>query len=174
MDLFGISKEMTSLGSNGKDAQLSAPTEQDRYNFLPNVDFQNLNISFNGCGFLGIYHIGVATALKTYVPDFRIENISGASAGAVAAVCLLGGVETGKHNISFFINCYVCVNICLYIKLAITSQNHISDQCALAILDTVVECRKLLGGPFNPSFDPCKHFEDILHKVSVQAIILQS
>ena len=44
---------------------------------------------------------------------------------------------------------------------------HISDQMALAILDTVVECRKLLGGPFNPSFDPCKHFEDILHKVSV-------
>ena len=105
MDLFGISNEMTSLGSNGKDAQLSGLNEQDRYNFLPNVDFQNLNISFNGCGFLGIYHIGVATALKTYVPDFRIENISGASAGAVAAVCLLGGVETGKHNISFFIHC---------------------------------------------------------------------
>ena len=119
MDLFGISNEMTSLGSNGKDAQLSGPTEQDRYNFLPNVDFQNLNISFNGCGFLGIYHIGVATALKTYVPDFRIENISGASAGAVAAVCLLGGVETGKHNISFFINCYVLIH--LYINLDITS-----------------------------------------------------
>ena len=105
MDLFGISNEMTSLGSNGKDAQLSGPTEQDRYNFLPNVDFQNLNISFNGCGFLGIYHMGVATALKTYVPDFRIENICGASAGALAAVCLLGGVPTGKSKI--YIYCHI-------------------------------------------------------------------
>ena len=143
--------------------------DQDRYNFSPNVDLPNLNISFNGCGFLGIYHIGVATALKTYVPDFRIENISGASAGAVAAVCLLGGVETGKHNISVFINCYVLSFIIytyIYMKLDIKGA-HILDQMALAILDTVVECRKLLGGPFNPSFDPCKHFEDILHKVSV-------
>ena len=98
MDLFEMSAEMTNLGCNGNDAQSSSPHDQDCYNFLPNVDFQNLNISFNGCGFLGIYHIGVATALKTYVPDFRIENISGASAGAVAAVCLLGGVETGKYK----------------------------------------------------------------------------
>ena len=45
---------------------------------------------------------------------------------------------------------------------------YVLDQMALAILDTVVECRKLLGGPFNPSFDPCKHFEDLLHKVSVE------
>ena len=45
---------------------------------------------------------------------------------------------------------------------------YVLDQMALAILDTVVECRKLLGGPFNPSFDPCKHFEDLLHKVSTK------
>ena len=62
---------------------------------LPNIDFQNLNISFNGCGFLGIYHVGVATALRTYVPNFRIENVCGASAGALAAVCLIGNVPTG-------------------------------------------------------------------------------
>ena len=103
MDPFGMSAEMTNLGHNGNDAQSSSPNDKDCYNFLPNVDFQNLNISFNGCGFLGIYHIGVATALKTYVPDFRIENISGASAGAVAAVCLLGGVETGKYNFLSFL-----------------------------------------------------------------------
>ena len=54
----------------------------------------------------------------------------------------------------------------LYIKGA-----YVLDQMALAILDTVVECRKLLGGPFNPSFDPCKHFEDLLHKVSVKKIL---
>ena len=77
----------------------SSTTSADHHHSLPNIDFQNLNISFNGCGFLGIYHIGVATALKTYVPDFRIENVSGASAGALAAVCLLGGVPTGKQDL---------------------------------------------------------------------------
>jgi len=31
---------------------------------VPVFDPDNVNISFNGCGFLGIYHVGVA-ALKT-------------------------------------------------------------------------------------------------------------
>merc|ERR1719400_969851 len=75
-------------------SRAGSTTSADHQHSLPNIDFQNLNISFNGCGFLGIYHIGVATALKTYVPDFRIENVSGASAGALAAVCLLAGVST--------------------------------------------------------------------------------
>ena len=64
----------------------------------PNIDFQNLNISFNGCGFLGIYHVGVATALRTYIPHFRIANVCGASAGALAAVCLLANVPAGRNN----------------------------------------------------------------------------
>ena len=89
---------MTSLNDDKMSGigRASSATSDDNYNCLPNIDFQNLNISFNGCGFLGIYHIGVATALRTYVPDFRIENVSGASAGALAAVCLIGGVPTGK------------------------------------------------------------------------------
>ena len=83
-------------------AQTNLNKESDKSNSsdnfkLPNIDFQNLNISFNGCGFLGMYHVGVATALRTYVPHFRIENVSGASAGALAAVCLLANVSSGKH-----------------------------------------------------------------------------
>ena len=89
---------MTSLNDDkmsgiGRESSIAS---EDHHHRLPNIDFQNLNISFNGCGFLGIYHIGVATALRTYVPDFRIENVSGASAGALAAVALLAGVSTGK------------------------------------------------------------------------------
>ncbi len=88
---------MTSLNS---DMCRASSTTSDVHNYcLPNIDFQNLNISFNGCGFLGIYHIGVAAALKTYIPDFRIENVSGASAGALAAVCLLGGGQQVKINV---------------------------------------------------------------------------
>ena len=92
---------MTSLNGDMSVTGQTGSTASDPHSSLPNIDFQNLNISFNGCGFLGIYHIGVATALKTYVPDFRIENVCGASAGALAAVCLLGGVPTGKKNMSF-------------------------------------------------------------------------
>ena len=64
-------------------------------------DEENLNISFNGCGFLGVYHVGVACGLKHYMPNMRIKNICGASAGAMAAVCLIAGVPSGKHH---FIN----------------------------------------------------------------------
>ena len=61
-----------------------------------NFDVENLNISFNGCGFLGMYYVGVAGALNHYLPNMKIKNICGASAGAMAAVCLIAGVPSGK------------------------------------------------------------------------------
>ncbi|KAK0088284.1 hypothetical protein PV325_012480 [Microctonus aethiopoides] len=48
-----------------------------------------MNLSFAGCGFLGIYHVGVAVCLKKYAPQLLLDKISGASAGAIAACCLL-------------------------------------------------------------------------------------
>ncbi|OXU31956.1 hypothetical protein TSAR_013068 [Trichomalopsis sarcophagae] len=48
-----------------------------------------MNLSFAGCGFLGIYHVGVAVCFKKYAPHLLLEKISGASAGAIAACCLL-------------------------------------------------------------------------------------
>ncbi|XP_060865208.1 patatin-like phospholipase domain-containing protein 2 isoform X2 [Metopolophium dirhodum] len=48
-----------------------------------------MNISFSGCGFLGIYHIGVASCLKTYAPYLLENKICGSSAGAISACCLL-------------------------------------------------------------------------------------
>ncbi|KAM0725451.1 Patatin-like phospholipase domain-containing protein 2 [Formica fusca] len=48
-----------------------------------------MNLSFAGCGFLGIYHIGVAIGLKKYAPHLPLNKLSGASAGAMAACCLL-------------------------------------------------------------------------------------
>ncbi|CRK98649.1 CLUMA_CG012052, isoform A [Clunio marinus] len=50
------------------------------------------NLSFAGCGFLGIYHVGVAVAFKKYAPQLLLQKISGASAGALAATCLLTGM----------------------------------------------------------------------------------
>ena len=62
----------------------------------PKFDFDNINISFNGCGFLGVYHVGVACALKYYLPNMKFKNICGASAGAMAAACLIANVPLGK------------------------------------------------------------------------------
>jgi len=47
------------------------------------------NISFAGCGFIGVYHVGVSACLKTYAPHLLDNKILGSSAGAMAAVALI-------------------------------------------------------------------------------------
>ena len=36
-----------------------------------------MNVSFSGCGFLGLYHVGVASCLKTYAPQLYIRKVGG-------------------------------------------------------------------------------------------------
>lgn len=55
-----------------------------------------MNLSFAGCGFLGIYHVGVSVCFKKYAPHLLLDKISGASAGALAACCLLCDLPLGK------------------------------------------------------------------------------
>lgn len=52
-------------------------------------------ISFAGCGFLGIYHVGVATCLREYAPHLLSGKLSGASAGALVACALMSGCCLG-------------------------------------------------------------------------------
>lgn len=56
------------------------------------------NISFAGCGFLGIYHIGVASCLREHAPYLvdNAKNIYGASAGALTASALVSGACLGE------------------------------------------------------------------------------
>jgi len=54
-----------------------------------------MNVSFAGCGFLGLYHVGVASCLKTYAPQLYISKVSGASAGSMAALALLADLPLG-------------------------------------------------------------------------------
>ena len=75
--------------------RLSSSEESQK---MENFDFENINISFNGCGFLGIYHVGVACALNYYLPNMKYKNICGASAGAMAATCLISKVPLGKEK----------------------------------------------------------------------------
>lgn len=59
---------------------------------------ENVNVSFAGCGFLGIYHIGVSSCFKEYAPHLLLNKIAGASIGALAACCLLTDVPLGKFG----------------------------------------------------------------------------
>jgi len=55
-----------------------------------------MNVSFAGCGFLGLYHVGVASCLKTYAPQLYLRKVAGASAGSMAAVALLADLPLGE------------------------------------------------------------------------------
>ena len=56
------------------------------------------NLSFAGCGFLGIYHIGVASCLLENAPYLVREatKIYGASAGALTASVLASQASISK------------------------------------------------------------------------------
>nr|XP_005174313.2 patatin-like phospholipase domain-containing protein 2 [Danio rerio] len=93
------------------------------------------NISFAGCGFLGIYHIGVASCLQEHAP-FLVENarhIYGASAGALTASALVTGACLGEAGAN--------------------------------IIDVAKEARKRFLGPMHPSFNLVKIMRTHLHRV---------
>ena len=50
-----------------------------------------MNLSFCGCGFLAVYHLGVAKALLQHGQGLlsQIQRVSGASAGALAGALLV-------------------------------------------------------------------------------------
>ena len=55
-----------------------------------------LNLSFAGCGFLGIYHVGVASCLRENASHLIADKISGASAGGLVACSMITGCCLGK------------------------------------------------------------------------------
>ena len=49
----------------------------------------NTNLSFAGCGFIGVYYVGVSACLKKFAPHLLKNKIGGASAGSLAALALV-------------------------------------------------------------------------------------
>ena len=77
------------------------------------VDFREVdrvNMSFAGCGFLGIYHLGVAKTLICNGPRFleRVDSFGGASAGSLIA-CIFA-MDGGKEVKMKFIEVRKCLN----------------------------------------------------------------
>ncbi|XP_044281478.1 patatin-like phospholipase domain-containing protein 2 [Varanus komodoensis] len=92
------------------------------------------NISFAGCGFLGVYHVGVASCLQEHAP-FLVANaktIYGASAGALTATALVTGACLGEAGANII---------------------HVSK-----------EARKKFLGPLHPSFNLVKIIRTCLYK----------
>nr|XP_003214822.1 PREDICTED: patatin-like phospholipase domain-containing protein 2 isoform X1 [Anolis carolinensis] len=92
------------------------------------------NISFAGCGFLGVYHIGVASCLQEHAP-FLVANartVYGASAGALTATALVTGACLGEAGANII---------------------HVSK-----------EARKRFLGPLHPSFNLVKIIRSCLYK----------
>ncbi|XP_077001763.1 patatin-like phospholipase domain-containing protein 4 isoform X3 [Tamandua tetradactyla] len=56
---------------------------------------KHINLSFSACGFLGIYHLGAASALRTHGRKLlkAVRAFAGASAGALVASVLLTAPE---------------------------------------------------------------------------------
>lgn len=61
---------------------------------------QTMNVSFAGCGFLGIYHVGVVACFQKYGTQLLLEKMSGASMGAMAAASLILGLPVGKLKLT--------------------------------------------------------------------------
>ncbi|XP_048463244.1 patatin-like phospholipase domain-containing protein 2 [Rhincodon typus] len=97
-------------------------------------DSTSWSISFAGCGFLGIYHIGVASCLLEHAPQLvhNASNIYGASAGALTACALASGACLGE--------------------------------CGANVIDVSKEARKRFLGPLHPSFNLTKIIRSRLYK----------
>uniref|UniRef100_A0A8C4VH02 triacylglycerol lipase n=1 Tax=Gopherus evgoodei TaxID=1825980 RepID=A0A8C4VH02_9SAUR len=95
------------------------------------------DVSFAGCGFLGVYHIGAATCLQERAPHLirDARRIFGASAGALTGAVLVGG------NIFCF-----------------------SAEACADVLGLAKEARKRSLGPLHPSFNVIKIIRDGLFK----------
>jgi len=75
-----------------------------------------MNLSFSGCGFLAVYHLGVAKALMLHGRKFlmNVQRFAGASAGAlVAAALTVGDSDLQALEVSSLqIICLLCI-VCL-------------------------------------------------------------
>jgi len=60
---------------------------------FPKVESRPTRMPPSGCGFLGIYHVGVAAAFRSVAPDIKFTKLCGASAGSLVATALAGDVD---------------------------------------------------------------------------------
>lgn len=66
-----------------------------------------ISFSFSGCGFMGLYHVGVASCLREYAPISPDTKFLGASAGSLAAISLVCDMPLGNYYFFFVLFCFI-------------------------------------------------------------------
>jgi predicted acylesterase/phospholipase RssA len=56
---------------------------------------KDITLSFAGCGFLGIYYVGVIGAFRELSPSILQGKVVGCSAGSLAASSIVCNLKTG-------------------------------------------------------------------------------
>ena len=97
---------------------------QDKWTLLDDNQPEKINFTFSGCGFLGVYHIGVISCLKQHAPEYleHVAYFGGASAGALSACTLLFNMDL--------------------------------ENCVQFVMRLAGKARNGLFGPLSQSFDP--------------------
>ena len=86
---------MNTVTSNEKDTNDNEMSPPFEWILTDEEEFEKANITFSGCGFLGIYHIGVISCLKQHAPRYlqHFTHFGGASAGALSACTLMFNMD---------------------------------------------------------------------------------
>lgn len=77
---------------------------------MKKLDVKKMNLSLNGCGYVGIYHVGVCACFKRYYPEVLRNKISGGSVGALVACAFMCDVPLGEcvdFSINFNVRCEI-------------------------------------------------------------------
>ena len=104
-----------------------------------------MSLSFAGCGFNGLYHLGVASCFREYAPLPANTLVYGASAGALAALALCLRLPLGmaphlttNEQVNKLINSFVFHNL---------------GPSTTEILSVAIKARSRALGPFHPWFN---------------------
>ena len=91
------------------DADTKVINDAEDFEFKPTDMTGPIHLSFCGCGFVGMYHLGVVSCLLARGETFleRVEKVAGSSAGALMAAVMLCAPD--KIEVS--------LNLCLLVKL---------------------------------------------------------
>ena len=58
------------------------------------MSLPRVSVSFAGCGFLGLYHVGSLACWRDHAHLVEVEHALGASAGAIVAAAMVLGIDT--------------------------------------------------------------------------------
>lgn len=118
-----------SVSSSGAGPVNAAGRQETTGSVFRDAAESSLNLSFCGCGFLGLYHLGVATKFAQRGRRFlsRVDRYTGASAGSLIA-CLLGIIGPDLRTIDVSTEpSRECIHLQSHLANSVSCSNKSSD-----------------------------------------------